>query len=191
MPTFKYPVALAWTGSGSPGVNVWHFRSEDNADPLETDVQEIIDGIETFYTAVKGVFPADLVVTGPDEAIKDPYGAPEYREVDGFTVQGTGTQGYAPLASAIVAGWRTTSATRSGRGRTFLGPLALYCVDADGTPKSDVLAIVRNAAAALVATSRDWTQGSLGVYSQTDGVLRDFQSSAVRDTFAVLRSRRD
>lgn len=189
MATYKASVGLSWTGAGSPGVNVWHFRCDDQ--PLSTSVQEVVDALEAFYTAVKGSLAAGVTVTMPEEVIEDPYGSPTYKAVDGWSVTGSGATGYAPLASAIVIGWRTTSATRSGRGRTFLSPLAGYCVDADGTPKSDVLAQVRGAAQTLVDTSDGWNQAAIGVYSLKQNLLRDIKSSAVRDTFAVLRSRRD
>jgi hypothetical protein len=90
-----------------------------------------------------------------------------------------------------VVGWRTASATRAGRGRTFLGPIGSGALDSDGTIKSDTLDAVRTAAQDLVADSLGFGNGALVVYSPTHDIARDFTASAVRDQFAVLRSRRD
>lgn len=190
MATFRATVNLSWAGQGSPGVNIWHFRSDDFV-PGDESVQDYVTQLQTYYTAIKGIYAPGTVISMGSDVIADPFGTPTYEGVTGWSVTGTGTVGYAPLASAIVVGWRTTSATRSGRGRTFLSPLAGYCVDADGSPKPDVMSQVRNASTALVNWSKAAGGGAFGVYSSADGVIRDFQSSAVRDTFAVLRSRRD
>lgn len=189
MATFRAVVDLSWSGMGSPGVNVWHFRQD--GEPLNTSVQEVIDALQTFYTSCLGLYSNDAVISMPNEVIKDPYGSPEYEAVEGWSTTGQGGGAKAPAATALTVTWRTTSATRSGRGRTFLSPITAAAVEGDGTVLGTQLNAVRNAADTLVSTSKDWNQAALGVYSQADGLFRDFQSANVRDTFAVLRSRRD
>lgn len=189
MSTYRYQVGLAWAGSGSPGVNTFHFRQD--GDVLETPLQSVIDTIKAFYQGITTILPTGMTITGPAEVIKDPYGAPEYAAVTGWSVTGNGGATYMPLASAMTVTWRTTSATRSGRGRTFIGPLSTQCLDADGTPKAAQRTLLLNAATTFLNESESWAAASMGVYSPTDGVLRDWVSCNVRDTFAVLRSRRD
>lgn len=191
MALWKYSVALAWAGSGSPGVNVWHMRTTGGV-PSSGEIQGLVDAVGQFYDDISAIFSTSTTITGPDQVIGNFESSPEFQAVDGFTVTGdSGTSSYLPLASQLVVGWRTSNATRSGRGRTFLGPLAANALDVNGTPSSAVLTAVRDAAADLVATSSGFADGAIGVWSPTDGVLRDFTGTVTRDTFAVLRSRRD
>ena len=97
----------------------------------------------------------------------------------------------APPATALVVGWRTSSASRAGRGRTFLSPLTAAAVEGDGTVSGTQLAAVRGAAQTLIDSSTTEGDGAFGVYSQSQSLLRDFVSVRVQDKFAVLRSRRD
>lgn len=191
MPTYRYPVKITWAGTGSPGVNVWHLRTVSDG-PLNNDLEQIVDAIKDFYTAIASIYMPSTTIAGPGEAIKDPEGSPEYEQVTPWSVAGLSSgSGYLPMASQLCVSWRTTSATRSGRGRTFLGPLSLSGVQADGTPTAGLISTVQTAATNLVNFSNGFDNGAVGVYSQTQNVLRDIVSSNVRDTFAVLRSRRD
>lgn len=190
MATWRLPVFLTWAGTGSPGVNVFHFRGDDG-DPLSGDVQEASEALQAMYAGLANNLPNSMVVSMDGDVIKDPYGSPEYGSVTPWSVTGTGGPDFLPTATAIVIGWRTTAATRSGRGRTFIGPLAPGVLQADGTPNTDALNDFRLAGTNLVNTSQGYVNSAFGVYSPTDNVIRDFQGSSVRDTFAVLRSRRD
>lgn len=189
MPTYRADIGIVWDGGGSPGVNTWHFRNDDEV--LNTSIQEVIDAIALFYEQARNLLHESVRVTCPNEIIKDPYGSPEFQAVDGWTKPGTGVGSLLPPATQVVVGWRTTSATRSGRGRTFVGPLSADCLEANGTPASNKLGFLQDAANQLVSDSQGWNQAAIGVYSAKQGVLRDIQSARVRDVFAVLRSRRD
>lgn len=189
MPTYRADIGLTWPGNGSPGVNTFHFRCDDGFG--QTDVQEVIDGLSTFYETARNIIHSSVQITCPNEIVEDPYGSPKFYAVTGWSKPGTGQGSLLPPATQIVVGWRTESATRSGRGRTFLGPLSSDVLEADGSPVGAKLGFAQGAADALVAASKDWTYASLGVYSQTQGLLRDWQGARVRDVFAVLRSRRD
>lgn len=190
MATFKIVVDLTWAGTGGPGVNVFHMRAEEG-DPFTASVQDGVDALQAMYAGLANNLPSSMVCSVGSEVIEDPYGSPKYKEVTGWSVTGSGGANYLPLATAIVIGWRSESATRSGRGRTFIGPLSTNVLEANGSLNTDAVNDFRLAGTNLVNISKGWTQAAFGVYSPTDGVLRDFESSAVQDRFAVLRSRRD
>jgi hypothetical protein len=116
---------------------------------------------------------------------------PEFLEGDAWSIGAGGGGNVLPPANCIVVGWRTSGGGRRGRGRTFLGPLDSILLEANGGVVDLELTAIRDAAAALVDASDSFNDGALGVFSPTGNLFRDFVSSAVRDQFAVLRSRRD
>lgn len=161
------------------------------------DLDNIAGMLSDFYEVV-----ASLLVTGTEvsfDGIWTEVMDPEPTQVEGETwsQEGIGGMNALPRASAICVGWRTALATRKGRGRTFLNPITWDMCQDDGTIATTPLAGIRAAAAALVEASDSFANGALGVYSRDAGGVppvpsfRDFTSSQVRDTFAVLRSRRD
>ena len=133
----------------------------------------------------------DVLVDSGPEVIRDPYGSPVYVPVSRAQLAGSGGTSFAPAPTAMVVTWRTQSATRSGRGRTFLGPLASSALQTDGTLSGSLVATVQDACDDLVAWNSVGTNGSFAVYSRTNGVARDITASKARDYVAVLRSRRD
>ena len=194
MAVYRVPVKLTWTGSGSPGVNVFHVHVVAG-DPL-VEVAEAITALGTFYTAI-GV----LLWQGSTWTIGDPVTDAETDELlavtplSGATSHGQSSK-LAP-ALAIVCGWRTTTAARRGRGRTFLGPLNVDAGSTDGTPSSGALSTIQTAATALISSSTGDAGWNLAVYGQENPgeefprLARAFSTASIRDTFAVLRSRRD
>jgi hypothetical protein len=198
MAIYRIPVTLTWPGSGSPGVNVFHLRTTDPILDVGTDLilDEALDHLETWYQYVTG----NLLVQGTKVSMgtsilnvetNEAFDAPER------TYTNTGATDKAPPALAVVVGWRTSSATRRGRGRTFLGPLAANVMAADGTPHDTILTGLRTATQTFVDASQAIAGGAYGVWGQENAgvpglnVIRDITSFKVRDTFAVLRSRRD
>ena len=188
MPTYEYPVNLTWQGPGSPGVNVWHFRADS---PTGAEAQDCVDVIQGFYQDVvlAGVLPDAYSMVGGDEAVNvaDNSIVPvtpwtENNASGGFPFAG-------PLMMVLTMA--TSNASRSGRGRKFIGPVGVPTISTDGTPTSGAVTGLENAGIALVAASQGLTLAAIGVYSPTDQLFRDLVSTRVRDTFAVLRSRRD
>lgn len=186
----RIPIDLLWTGaSGSPGVNVFHARWDN--DPLEGTLEQQVESLETFYQDIAGIFPSAVTArwaglaygVGPDEGT--------LFEGEPWTVAGSGGTNFAPPADAMLVQWRTAAAGRSGRGRSFISPLNTGLIEANGTPTEEGRAVLADAAADLVSRSLEDLNGALGVWSRTDNVLRDFTASAVPNYFAVLRSRRD
>ena len=188
MPTFKVPVRIVHPGSGGDAFNIWHLRTvSDDSD----DFNNGMDALDAFYTKIKGIYPNGTQVIVGEGVIRDPYGSPTYTNYVPTEITGTGQTAQAPQLLAVVVSWYTQSATRSGRGRTFLGPLELQALEADGTVASAWLSEIRQAADDLVNDSQTYNAWAFGVYSHKDGVLRDFVSYNVRDRFSYLRSRRD
>lgn len=174
-----------------PGYNIFHIRSKTGVDEGAA-VSAFLTTLQEFYTAQERLFPETVSFIFGEGMIRDPYGAPTYVPDDSTTL--TIGEGGAPAAAfqALVVSWRTTSATRSGRGRTFLGPISRDLTDADGTPDATAISEARAAASDLVDASESvLTPWALGVYSVKEGVFRDVTGSAVRDRWAYLSSRRD
>lgn len=185
---FRYAVRLDYPNGGGPGYNIWHFRGPTAG----TDSQQAVDAIQAFYQACIAYYQGGTTITGPDDVVADvDTGAPTFEAVDGFSlgpVAGTSTL---PPALQAVVGWRTASATRSGRGRTFVGPLSGGAAQADGTPGPELLAAMATGAQAVLDYNGTIDDGALGVWSPTTSTFRDFTGFRIRDVFAVLRSRRD
>lgn len=190
MPIVRIPVNITWAASGSPGVNVWH--AEVPAPANEATLGGVVDALEAFYTELRSLAPGggtysfDGVVTDVETQSQS--------TVPGWTMTTAGTSNFAPLATALCISWRTGTASRSGVGRTFLGPIAAGFVETNGTPSAACLTLVRTAAFNLLQVNDAIEPGGndgLGIYSRQTGVIRKLQSARVRDTFAVLRSRRD
>lgn len=209
MPIFRVPVNVTWTGSGSPGVNVFHVRTVSEVfNQLELD--SAVDAIHQFYTTAAFTRSAGgaLFANGTSWTLGEvvDVDTQEYRTADWTTLTAASSAKDLPPSVQMVVGWRTSVAARRGRGRTFLGPLSEFASEADGTPSADCLADLRLAANNLVNASLAGNGWSLGVYGYRDAfdtssgntrpandprVLRDVTQASVKDRFAVLRSRRD
>lgn len=186
---YRYVTQLSFQNGGGPGVNVWHFRG----DGTTADIQRAVDSIGTFYTSLKNILQPGMTVTGPGEVTNGIEGtSPTIENVTGWTVT-AGTTATSSLSPAlqIVAGWRTTAAVRSGRGRTFVGPLGNNAAEGNGTPTTQALDLVRTGCQAILDHNDGFASAAIGIWSDSDSVIRDITAFKVRDVFAVLRSRRD
>lgn len=199
MPVIRVPVKIKWNGAGTPGVNVWHIRTVSELNELGAQLWQVdgaLTAIKKFYDDHAGLRPASVVHTIGEDVVD----VETDEIVPGVSVNtsvGSMGEAYAPMAAMMVVGWRTTLSARRGRGRTFCGPLHAGVIDADGTPTQVALTTLRNAAQNLVNSSSAANGWAVGVWGQEaqfapePKVLRDVVSMQVRDTFAVLRSRRD
>jgi len=188
MPIYRVPAKIEFTNAGGPGYNIWHVRTATGA-PHE-DLFEAVSALESFYTKIKALYqPGTRIVLG-EGIIEDPLGSPSYVDDDSTTILGSGASAATPTMVALVVSWRTQSATRSGRGRTFLGPVSNGALQTDGTPEPNILNTVRNAAIDLVNDSQTANGWAVGVLSTKQGVFRDATGSSIRDRWAVLTSRR-
>lgn len=191
MAIVRVPVRMEDSSTpGGPWMNVLHVSTQVGGQP--GDLGEALDALEAFYEGVRGFMPNTTTITLGEGMISDPGGSPTYVPDDSRTLVGGGAADqHLPALLAIVVGWRTASATRSGRGRTFVGPLVVSAKDSDGTPTAAVVTAITNAAAALVSDSQSANGWAFGVLSTKTGTFRDVSGSSVRDRFAFLSSRRD
>lgn len=192
MGIIRIPVTIDYVAQGGPAMNVFHCRtiSGGGADE-EQQVSECLDALERFYNAFKVYYPAASQIRMGEGMIRDPLGAPEYFKDDPRVISAGGSGGTAATLLALVVSWRTTSASRSGRGRTFIGPFNSQVAGTDGTPENAVVSLLRGAAVNLVDASTDPSGWSLGVLSQQQKVLRDWTGSSVKDRWSFMSSRRD
>lgn len=188
---WRIPIDLTWSGAtGSPGVNIWHARA--SASPAEGDFDDTLTNLKAFYTACRGLFPTPVTIafrgriTGVGPDVEKEASAPTWSVTGGST-----TTAYLPPATAVTVSWAAATGGRSGKGRTFLGPLSPTIQDNDGRLAAAVAASTQSAINDLVAASTGASNGALGIWSPTDAVIRDFVRGTVRRDFASLRSRRD
>jgi hypothetical protein len=191
MTLVRIPVDLTWAGaSGSPGVNIWHGRLE-SLTPGPNEIQSLTDILEDFYTTIRPLLYVDVTISyagegqGVGDDIGNTYNSPAW------TMTGSGNQGYAPPANCMLAQWSAQTGGRSGRGRTFIGPLDLATLEPNGTPVEAKRTVLQGAMDDLIESSDSIGNGALGIYSRAEGIFRDFVTADVANYFAVLRSRRD
>lgn len=187
----RIPVRLEHQSLPTPAMNVWHCRTVEGLPGATGDVANCLDALEEMYRYLGGIMPNGTSVTMGEGMIADPLGDPTYFPDDARTFSATtGPAGTASPILAIVASWRTTSASRSGRGRTFFGPIVTGMSDENGTPTAAALSAVKTATESLLSESQGPGGWALGVLSTKQGILRDFTGVSVRDRFAFLSSRR-
>jgi hypothetical protein len=192
MPTYRATVDLRFPVGSGGGTNTWHFRT-DNPIGIEDEPSTIMGWVEDFYSAASGLMPTTWSAAWDGTVLEVGVSDPEFTAPrTGWSVAGTDSgSNYGAAAGMACVTWRSSVASRSGRGRTFLGPIAATQVQIDGTLSADALTELRAAAAALVSQSNtNDGVGALGVYSRTDLVIRDFVGATVTDQVAILRSRR-
>lgn len=191
MPIYRTVVETRGAMIGGVGVNTWHFRTPGSPTTDATALQAASDALETFYgTYISSLAPANVTVSAPSlwiELAEEPTSV----QLDPWTTGSSGSNTTLPAPVAMVLGWRTALAARSGRGRTFINPLRSTLVDPNGTPTTTAVTTLAGAGLALINAFDAPATGAFVVWSPTDGVGRDFISPAVQDKFAVLRSRRD
>lgn len=191
MGIYRIPVKLEGTTTpGGPWMNVMHVRLVDDTETGELD--SALNALQQFYESVRGFIPNTVSITLGEGMIRDPLGSPEYVNDDRRVLQGGAAEGqHLSALLAVTVSWRTSSATRSGRGRTFVGPLGWSAQEGDGTPSAGVIAAINAAANGLVSDSSGTNGWAFGVLSTKQGLFRDVTGHSVRDRFAFLSSRRD
>ena len=59
-------VTTRWSGfTGSPGYSNFYFRDFTSGEPTDVDADAAADRLDTFWVAVKGLFPAASVTGAP------------------------------------------------------------------------------------------------------------------------------
>lgn len=193
MTLYNFPVLLEWNGVGGPGQNIWDLRTTgDEPGSTDADLDSLSDTIEQFYTDLlaAALYPQGYRASFMGEATTIGEN-PTVVTSPTWTVLQSGSTGISATATQGIITLRTASATRRGRGRKFLGPVAAGAVGSNGAPAPSVVSGMQAAADNLVAASTGFGNGAVGVYSDVDGVFRDLTGATARNYFAVLRSRRD
>ena len=191
MPIIRVPVTITNSYLPDPAMNVWHVRTVSS--PADgDDLTQALNSIEQFYEDIIQVYPNGTAIRLGEGMIQDPLGEPTYVSDDGREVTKGGSLDHPlPLYAALVISWRTSSASRSGRGRTFIGPLRTESLQTDATPANEVVSLLKSAAKGHVARSGGVNGWATGVLSVKQGLLRDHLDADVKDRFAYLSSRRD
>lgn len=191
MGVFRATVDCVFPVGSGRGTNTWHVRTLGETGTT-TEVAALMGLVQDFYESIAILEPTGYEWRWDGTVAQVGTPTPNLLEsADPWTVVGTDSSGnWASAPSMACVSWKSLLATRSGRGRTFIGPLSRNSIDTDATLSSSQLTTLRTAAAALVSASLLDTNGAVGVWSEKDQVLRDFASSSVTDQVAVLRSRR-
>lgn len=192
MATFTYPVDLNWSSAtGGPGVNVWHLRTTGDSEDT-VDIAALSEIVHTFYSDISAAFPTGFTAAYAGVATSIEADPVTNTGADAWVVPGSsGSVDTLPPATQLVVTMRTPSATRSGRGRKFFGPLITGMKEPNGTPAATCLTLFTDAFTDLVSSSEAFTNGAVGVWSPTQSLFRDVTGFSIADRFAVLRSRRD
>lgn len=190
MPLHRLPVSITYGGPGSPGANVWAIRTDDLDPADDAPLNAASTAIKDFYTAIALHYHSSVRLTFTGEL--QPLAVPGPRKViTSWTVAGTDNVGQAPHLLAVVASARTSLASRSGSGRTFLGPLKSGAMQTDGTPMDNLLTDIRNALGTLAGKSLTDNQWAIGVWSPKLNLFHDVLGYTVKDKWGYLSSRRD
>jgi len=107
------------------------------------------------------------------------------------SVVGTGGVDIPPQLASVVS-WRTATAGRSGRGRTYLGMLGTASMTASNISSAFQTALntaAGNLISQVKALSLQGQPPYLGVWSPTRGVIREVLSGSMDATFDTMRSR--
>jgi hypothetical protein len=178
---------------GGTGTNTWHARTAVLAgSPAEHEQLDLLNGhLGEFYTALEDIYAGGAHLHFNGEWLRVDVDPPEVYAGDTNDLVVGGTTDALPPANCLVVGWRTSVASKSGRGRTFLGPLRTADNEANGTPSEPVRAEIATACADFISSFDGVDSGAFGVYSKKDGVIRDFISGRVANKFGMLTSRRD
>jgi hypothetical protein len=190
MGIYQYAVNLNWNGPGAPGVNVWDIRQQA-LDPT-SELQLAVNAIGAFYESLfvaSTIFPDGYTANGSDEAIE--VTTRQIEAVTGFTGAQSGAGADFSGLNQMICTIRTSSATRRGRGRKFIGPCNALTLDTDGTPTPGAVSDLQAACDGLISASTANNGWAVGVYSQVDGLFRDATAMTARNYFASMRSRRD
>lgn len=193
MSIWRTSVEIQHASLGGHGSNTFHFRTLTGATPgeLATQLDAASVALKAFYDAIATIYPTSNNVRHEGEWITVDEVEPEAVLTAAWdSGGGGGADGLSPLL-CIVVGWRSLLAAKSGRGRTFIGPVATPLAQSDGTIDTAGLATVQAAANALIAAFTGAGDGAFVVWSPTDNVGRDWVTAQVRDQFAYLSSRRD
>lgn len=189
MAIWRTTIEQLYRAPGGPGYSTMHFRH----DGVESDLVSDLTAAQTALMQALGRQAASLPTstTWRTSGLWQDVGGTSEVTTGRATVVGTASNpAVLPSATALVMGWRTENRSRRGRGRLFLSGYGTFTSE-DGTPTATLMTQAANTVTDLVAFNAGAANGAWCVYSELDAVARDITGGAVRDIWAVLRSRRD
>jgi hypothetical protein len=145
-----YKWTVTWSGNlGSlPAYNIHHIQ----IDTLSlTDMNNVNVALKNFYDAMKAYIPSSVNVTVGSSVVQVSGGPPTIIPVAPLTLNGTDTSGNEPPQCAVVISWRSSLATREGRGRTFFGPVGAAGSTNFGVPQFVFSTLLQTKATALIS----------------------------------------
>jgi hypothetical protein len=178
---------------GGTGTNTWHARTTAGAtsgEVLDT-LNSLNAALGAFYVACTDIYHGGAVLHFDGSWVRVDDDSDEIVRGNTNDVAIGGTTDAMPPSQCLVVGWGTSIASKSARGRSFLGPLRTSVNQDNGTPTEAARTLVEEAAADLIDSFDGIGNGALGVYSVKENVIRDFTDGRVANRFSVLRSRRD
>lgn len=191
-------VKTVWSGwAGAPGITTHYFRKfysgAWSAIPTYLCVQ-----VKNAWNECAALFPEDLTLTVQPQIdiIEDSTGTLQFQMTGTQQIiNGSSTAGFGPLATGVQVRFGTNSVVYGHAlvGSTFLAPIASEYIQIDGTPQSTGLGLAEAFGEQLSQES----YGQMVVWSrpnpakQRPGVSYDVTEATVKDTFAILKSRRD
>lgn len=189
MPLWRTTVALTFPTGSRAGTNTWHVRTVTDDD---SELDTVMGMIQAYYGDIAtALWHADYTARWDGSASEVDSESPAFKQTNGDWLVTGPDSGASPAAGVgVVVTWRSSLASRRGRGRTFHCPVREDAFDDNGTIEDGTLADVRDASDALVSASTVSTLGSVVVYSESDHVGRDIVGRLVNDRVAYLSSRR-
>src|SRR3954449_7328010 len=141
MSDYRFPVSISGP-AGGPFINVWHIHLADAQSTVQ-NIQTRVSAIRAFYascaTNVSGVgsiLAPNMTVSA--EFVTDVSSQAQF--AISWAALNTGAYGQvAPTRLALAVNWKTGTAARRARGRTFVGPLEAGTSGTDGLPKQAIV----------------------------------------------------
>jgi hypothetical protein len=193
MPVWRGTWTISNPALGGTGTNTWHCRTiAVSGDPAEKDQLDALNlNLGQFYVDVADIYAAQTTLNFNGEWVRvdDDSGTIVRGGSNQVVVPGAGNP--LPPSQCLVVGWGTNTASKSARGRTFLGPCTVGTLQDNGTPEEASRTLIEQAAADFIDSFDGVGNGAFGVWSIKQQVLRDFTDGRVANRFASLRSRRD
>lgn len=191
MALYRCTVRLTFPVGSGGGTNTWHLRTGTGTDE-DQNIAALMGKVRFFYEAVTPTLPNTWSAEWDGTALEIATAEPTLVTAPGggWEETGSATGGYGAAAGMGCVTWRTALAARSGRGRTFVGPLAATAVEQNGTLSSTALSLFRQAGQSIPDSAGSSVAGAVVVWSERLQQGRDIIGSSVTDQVAILRSRR-
>jgi hypothetical protein len=174
-------------GLGSPPDYNIHYVT--TATQTETVLTPVVTQFKNFYDAIKAYYPNGTIITVGASVLDMEVTPPVFLPVPPQTVNGTDSSGFCPPQCAVVVSWRTLTASRGGRGRSYIGPVGRAAETTNGTPMPAFVTALQTAANALI-TGLTSVSASKVIYNETTKSQIGVTGAIVRGgTFHTQRRR--